>query len=82
MFAPRLVPPSTPNPTAAMSSLWLTSNGLKWTNRKPLLELRSAWSWKLILTQCRFIGKSGGEIFHDMMLRHGVKHICKLLCPH
>ncbi|CEJ83130.1 Putative Acetolactate synthase [[Torrubiella] hemipterigena] len=22
-----------------------------------------------------FIGKSGGEIFHDMMLRHGVKHI-------
>lgn len=22
-----------------------------------------------------FIGKSGGEIFHEMMLRHGVKHI-------
>lgn len=26
----------------------------------------------------RFIGLSGGEIFHEMMLRQGVKHICKL----
>ena len=26
----------------------------------------------------RFIGKTGGEIFHDMMLRHDVKHICEL----
>ena len=25
----------------------------------------------------RFIGKTGGEIFHEMMLRHGVKHICE-----
>jgi acetolactate synthase-1/2/3 large subunit len=24
-----------------------------------------------------FIGKTGGEIFHEMMLRHDVKHICK-----
>ncbi len=24
----------------------------------------------------RFIGKTGGEIFHEMMLRHNVKHIC------
>lgn len=24
----------------------------------------------------RFIGKTGGEIFHEMMLRRGVKHIC------
>jgi hypothetical protein len=23
-----------------------------------------------------FIGKTGGEIFHEMMLRHDVKHIC------
>ena len=23
-----------------------------------------------------FVGLSGGEIFHEMMLRHGVKHIC------
>ncbi|KAI0911655.1 thiamine diphosphate-binding protein [Ustulina deusta] len=23
-----------------------------------------------------FIGKTGGEIFHEMMRRHGVKHIC------
>ena len=24
-----------------------------------------------------FVGLSGGEIFHEMMLRQGVKHICK-----
>lgn len=24
-----------------------------------------------------FVGMKGGEIFHEMMLRHGVKHICK-----
>ena len=24
-----------------------------------------------------FIGKTGGEIFHEMMLRQGVKHICE-----
>ena len=23
-----------------------------------------------------FVGMKGGEIFHEMMLRHGVKHIC------
>lgn len=23
-----------------------------------------------------FVGMTGGEIFHEMMLRHGVKHIC------
>lgn len=26
----------------------------------------------------RFIGKTGGEIFHEMMLRQKVEHICKL----
>lgn len=25
-----------------------------------------------------FIGKTGGEIFHEMMLRQGVKHVCML----
>lgn len=25
-----------------------------------------------------FVGMKGGEIFHEMMLRHGVKHICTL----
>lgn len=28
----------------------------------------------------RFIGKTGGEIFHEMMLRQGVKHICMFYC--
>jgi len=28
-------------------------------------------------TYHRFIGKTGGEIFHEMMLRHGVKHVCR-----
>lgn len=26
-----------------------------------------------------FVGKNGGEIFHEMMLRHGVKHVCMLI---
>lgn len=25
----------------------------------------------------RMVGMSGGEIFHEMMLRLGVKHVCK-----
>lgn len=24
-----------------------------------------------------FVGMKGGEIFHEMMLRHNVKHVCK-----
>lgn len=24
-----------------------------------------------------FVGMNGGQIFHEMMLRHGVKHICE-----
>lgn len=24
-----------------------------------------------------FVGKTGGEIFHEMMLRQGVKHVCE-----
>lgn len=28
-----------------------------------------------------FVGMKGGEIFHDMMLRHGVKHVCKWRFP-
>lgn len=30
-----------------------------------------------MLTLPRFIGKTGGEIFHEMMLRQNVEHICK-----
>lgn len=26
-----------------------------------------------------FVGMTGGEIFHEMMLRQGVKHICTIL---
>lgn len=28
-----------------------------------------------------FVGMKGGEIFHEMMVRQGVKHICKLQSP-
>lgn len=38
---------------------------------------------ELVLTNYlppRFIGKTGGEIFHEMMLRQGVKHICRFRC--
>lgn len=27
------------------------------------------------------VGLKGGEIFHEMMLRHDVKHICAFFCP-
>jgi hypothetical protein len=32
-----------------------------------------------LLTYISFIGMTGGEIFHEMMRRHEVKHICSLL---
>lgn len=28
-----------------------------------------------------FVGMTGGEIFHEMMLRQGVKHICMSIFP-
>ena len=27
-----------------------------------------------------FVGMTGGQIFHEMMLRHGVKHVCGFSC--
>lgn len=27
------------------------------------------------------VGMSGGEIFHEMMLRQGVKHVCEFSVP-
>lgn len=38
------------------------------------------WQWdgmRLIGTKYRMVGMSGGEIFHEMMLRLDVKQICK-----
>lgn len=32
---------------------------------------------KIVDSLYRFIGKTGGEIFHEMMLRQNVEHICK-----
>lgn len=39
------------------------------------------WSWqrKHADRKERMVGMSGGEIFHEMMLRLGVKQVCK--CP-
>lgn len=45
MFALLLVPHLTPNPTVAMSSLWSTSDGLRWTNRKSL-------PWRCLNANC------------------------------
>lgn len=61
----------------AMYSLWLILDVAAWMNRAfgtptPTQVAQTA------LTTISFIGKSGGEIFHDMMARHNVKHICKL----
>lgn len=52
-----------------------------WTSRmSSFCELHTATrrQVKRVLTHSRrFIGKTGGEIFHEMMLRHDVKHVCK-----
>lgn len=29
------------------------------------------------LSSSRYVGLTGGQIFHEMMVEHGVKHICK-----
>jgi acetolactate synthase-1/2/3 large subunit len=39
---------------------------------KPVSALHAA---KVPTEDTSFIGMSGGQIFHEMMLRHGVKHI-------
>ena len=47
----------------------------KWTIRmyNVLCAKPSVYRTNPILS---FVGLSGGEIFHEMMLREGVKHIC------
>lgn len=62
-------------------SLYKTSNCQRWTSRewhehRVLYLLGVAM---LIQYPQRFIGMSGGAIFHEMMLRLGVKHVCMLL---
>lgn len=47
----------------------------RWTNRMFCLAVASDSSF--INIWIRFIGMTGGEIFHEMMLRQGVKHICR-----
>ncbi len=46
----------------------LSETSIKMANKEKFLSL---------------MGKTGGEIFHEMMLRHNVKHICvsPLLSP-
>lgn len=64
-----------------MSSLW-PRNRPTWTSRTyPGVE---RYNLPIDLAMgnhvdnlCRFIGKTGGEIFHEMMLRQNVEHICK-----
>lgn len=54
-----------------------------WTSRTcQCVELyttssRSTLPGKIVDSLYRFIGKTGGEIFHEMMLRQNVEHICK-----
>jgi hypothetical protein len=71
---PALSPPQASTPKRAMSNPLSTPGNRRWTSRT-YLESRCDVCGEL-LTVCRFIGKTGGEIFHEMMLRQGVKHIC------
>ncbi len=44
----------------------------KWRDVQPLQPFRQQEM------DHSFVGMTGGQIFHEMMLRHGVKHICTL----
>ena len=51
-------------------------NGTKKKKKKKKILLgcfQSGANWYLN----RFVGLSGGEVFHEMMLRLGVKHVCE-----
>lgn len=61
------------NMMPVMFNRWQILVAPAWMSRTfKLLLLPRLWG----LTIISFIGKSGGEIFHDMMIRHDVKHIC------
>lgn len=66
-------------PQKNMYNLLLGPRRATWTNRRlPITSDRLLGSRieANYLIPSRFIGKTGGEIFHEMMLRHDVKHIC------
>lgn len=60
--------------TRVMSSPSSTPGGRTWTSRMSTTPGPAPSGTD---GDIRFIGKTGGEIFHEMMLRHGVKHVCK-----
>lgn len=66
-----LPPPITYNPSSVFGRMIWTSRTFLAVAVAPLYELPLTYGMPN-----RFIGKTGGEIFHEMMLRHGVKHIC------
>lgn len=45
----------------------------KWTRGEEIHDLTA----RSIVMPFSFVGLSGGEIFHEMMLRQGVKHVCR-----
>ena len=46
----------------------------QWTDVQPLKP------YKAPEMDHSFVGMTGGEIFHEMMLRRGVKHVCEYQC--
>ncbi|KAH8889636.1 acetolactate synthase [Thozetella sp. PMI_491] len=59
-----------------MCSLWRPPASQRWTSRTfTVLPTIGDSTSAMLISVLRFIGKTGGEIFHEMMLRHGVKHI-------
>jgi len=62
-----------------MYSHYRTRDFRRWMSRTHTLILYSGRGRSWLANSCarhRFIGLSGGEIFHEMMLRQGVKHVC------
>ena len=47
-------------------------------NREDYSDVQPLKQYRSPAMDHSFVGMTGGEIFHEMMLRQGVKHICRL----
>jgi len=66
-----------------MYNHYKTSRCQRWMSREWSFSGRyQIFQGVLMLIKCAhsFIGMTGGAIFHEMMLRQGVKHVCTLFC--
>jgi hypothetical protein len=69
--------PETFGPEAFVPEAWIRPERPRMDDIQPLEPMKP----NPVQMSYSFVGMTGGQIFHEMMVRHQVKHICNLTLP-